>query len=280
MLECVVNVSEGREGPLLDGLVESAGDSLLDVHSDPHHNRSVLTLAGPNVEDDTRALVSEAVAEIDLRRHTGAHPRLGAADVVPFVPLASSTMADAVRARDALAGWVGAELGVPCFLYGPERTLPDVRREAFASLAPDTGPAAPHPTAGATAVGARPVLVAYNLWLAPGSGVGVARRVAAAVRGPSIRTLGLDVGGRAQVSCNLVDPLVAGPAAVYDAVVAAAAAAGVAVDGTELVGLVPAAVQAAIDPARWAALDLSPSSTIEARLNQAGLGAPRWERRQ
>ena len=280
MLECVVNVSEGREGPLLYGLVEAAGDSLLDVHSDPHHNRSVLSLAGPDVEDDTRALVAEAVAGIDLRRHTGAHPRLGAADVVPFVPLAGSTMADAVRARDALANWVGAELAVPCFLYGPERTLPHVRREAFASLAPDTGPAAPHPTAGASAVGARPVLVAYNVWLTPGAGVGVARRVAAAVRGPSIRTLGLDVGGRAQVSCNLVDPLVAGPAAVYDAVAAASATAGVAVDGTELVGLVPAAVLAAIAPARWAALDLSPSSTIEARLDQAGLDAPRWERRQ
>lgn len=275
-----MNVSEGREGPVLYGLVEEAGDSLLDVHSDPHHNRSVLTLAGPDVEDDARALVAEAVATIDLRGHSGAHPRLGAADVVPFVPLGASTMADAVRARDALARWAGDELGVPCFVYGPERSLPDVRRGAFRSLAPDTGPAVPHPTAGAIAAGARAVLVAYNVWLAPGTGVDVARQVAGAARRSTIRTLGLDVGGRAQVSCNLVDPLVTGPAAAFDAVAAAAAAVGVAVDGAELVGLAPAAVLAAIDPSRWTQLDLSPSDTIEARLDQAGLDDPRWEYRQ
>lgn len=280
MLECVVNVSEGRTGPLINRLVEDAGDSLLDVHADPHHNRSVLTLAGPDVEDDARALVARAVEEIDLRHHTGAHPRFGAADVVPFVPLGRSSMADALRARDALARWVGGELGVPCFLYGPERTLPEVRREAFRSLVPDTGPAAPHPTAGATAVGARGVLVAYNVWLAPGVGVELARQVARVVRRPSIRALGLDVGGRAQVSCNLVDPMRTGPAAVFDAVAAAAAAVGVTLDGAELVGLAPAAVLAAIDPARWAALDLSPSSTIEARLDRAGLDDPRWGHRQ
>lgn len=271
MLECVVNVSEGRDPVVLAGLAGAAGGSLLDVHHDPHHHRSVFTLAGPDVEDGARALVAEAVARIDLRGHTGAHPRLGAADVVPFVPLAGSSMADAARARDDLAGWAGADLGVPCFLYGPGRSLPEVRRGAFRGLAPDTGPAERHPTAGAIAVGARGVLVAFNVWLAPGAAAEQARQVAREVRGPAVRALGLDVGGRAQVSCNLVEPLVAGPAIVFDAVAAVAAAAGVQVDGAELVGLVPAAVLAAVDPSRWHDLDLDRSRTIEARLEQAGL---------
>ena len=276
MLECVVNVSEGRDGDVLAALAAAAGRSLLDLHSDPHHHRSVLTLAGPEVEDDVRRLATEAVARVDLRHHTGAHPRLGAVDVVPFVPLQGSGEAageaDALRARDAFAAWAGAELGVPCFLYGPERTLPDIRRDAFGSLAPDTGPPAPHPTAGATAVGARDVLVAFNLWLSDGTGVDVARQVAAAVRGPSVRALGLDVGGRAQVSCNLVDPYEVGPGAVAVAVSLAARDAGSQVVGAELVGLLPAAVLTGVARSRWAALDLDPSRTIEARLEQAGLG--------
>lgn len=272
VLECVVNVSEGRDGEVLAALAAAGGPSLLDVHTDAHHHRSVLTLAGPAVEEAARAVVAEAVGRIDLRVHGGVHPRLGAADVVPFVPIDGATMADALRARDAFARWLGDELGVPCFLYGPQRSLPDVRREAFRTLSPDTGPAVPHPTAGATAVGARGVLVAYNVWLAPGAGVKEARRVAAAVRGPGIRTLGLDVGGRAQVSCNLVDPRATDPAAAFDSIAAAAADAGVGVDGAELVGLAPAAVLARIDPSRWARLDLDRSRTIEARLEQAGLG--------
>ncbi len=271
VLECVVNVSEGRDADVLAAVAAAAGPALLDVHTDPHHHRSVFTLAGPVVEEAARALVAEAVARIDLRHHAGVHPRLGAADVVPFVPLPGSSMADARRARDDLARWAGADLGVPCFLYGPERALPDVRREAFRTLAPDTGPAEPHPTAGACAVGARPVLVAYNVWLAPGAGVGEARRVAKAVRSNLVRALGLDVGGRAQVSCNLVDPLATGPADAYDAVTRMAAGAGVRVDGAELVGLLPCAVLDRVDAARWAELGLGPERTIEARLEQAGL---------
>ncbi len=281
VLECVVNVSEGRDADVLAALAAAAGPALLDVHTDAHHHRSVFTLAGPAVEEAARALVAEAVARIDLRDHAGVHPRLGAADVVPFVPLADSSMADAMRARDDLARWAGADLGVPCFLYGPERPLPDVRREAFRTLAPDTGPPEPHPTAGACAVGARPVLVAYNVWLAPGAGVSEARRVAKAVRGKGVQALGLDVGGRAQVSCNLVDPLATGPADAYDAVTRMAAGAGVRVDGAELVGLVPSAVLDRVDAARWAELDLGPERTIEARLEQAGLwGSSRSGRRQ
>ncbi|MGE3620548.1 MAG: glutamate formiminotransferase [Acidimicrobiia bacterium] len=268
MLECVVNVSEGRDAERVAEVAAAAGDHLLDLHSDPHHNRSVLTLVG---EEATRAVATAAVAVIDLRRHVGVHPRLGAVDVVPFVALAGSTPADALRARDRTASWLATELAVPCFLYGPERSLPEVRRSAFRSLPPDVGPRSPHPTAGATAVGARPPLVAYNVWLADG-GVDLARAVAGEVRSATLRTLGLQVGERAQVSMNLVEPAVTGPEQAYDAVTRAVEARGGVVAGAELVGLVPAAVLRACTPSRWAELDLDPERTIEARLAAAGLG--------
>ncbi len=257
MLECVVNVSEGADRAVVDAVARAAGGALLDVHADPHHNRSVLTLAGPDVEDATRAVAAEAVRRIDLRLHVGVHPRLGAVDVVPFVPLEGASIDDAVAARDRFAAWAGEELGVPCFLYGPERTLPDVRRHAFTGLAPDTGGPVAHPTAGAICAGARPVLVAYNVWLADGVDVGTARRVAREIRGPGLRALGLDVGGRAQVSMNLVDPYRVGPADAYDLV-----AARTAVERAELVGLVPAAVLDSVPISRWAELDLSPERTL------------------
>ncbi|MEO6121591.1 MAG: glutamate formiminotransferase [Acidimicrobiales bacterium] len=265
MLACVVNVSEGRDRSVLAALAAAAGDALLDVHSDAHHHRSVFTLGGPPVEAAVRRLVTGAVRLIDLRGHRGAHPRLGSADVVPFVPLAATPFFRALAARDAFAAWAATALGLPCFLYGPDRSLPEVRRLAFGALAPDRGPTTPHPTAGAVAVGARPVLVAYNLWLAPGVGVDRARAVARSIRSTQVRALGLDLGGQAQVSCNLVSPTEVGPAAAYDAV-----AAQVAVDRAELVGLLPAAVLDAIPPARWPRLDLAADRTIEARLKQAG----------
>jgi glutamate formiminotransferase len=250
-LECVVNVSEGRDRTVLDAIAAAAGDALVNVHADAHHNRAVLTLVGPGVEDASRAVAVEGVRRIDLRLHVGVHPRLGAVDVVPFVPLAGSTPDDAVAARDRFAAWAGAELAVPCFVYGPERSLPHVRRHAFTALAPDTGPAVAHPTAGAICAGARALLVAYNVWLADGVGVDVAREVAGAIRQPGLRALGLDVGGRAQVSMNLLDPLALGPAEAYDLVAARAP-----VGGAELVGLVPAAVLAAVPADRWPELDL------------------------
>jgi glutamate formiminotransferase/glutamate formiminotransferase/formiminotetrahydrofolate cyclodeaminase len=168
-------------------------------------------------------------------------------------------MADAVAARDRLAVRIERELGVPCVTYGPERTLPDVRRHAAEEV--DA-----HPTAGICCVGARPVLVAYNLWLAPPATVADARRIAAEIRSPTLRTLGLAVGDEVQVSCNLIDPATTGPDAAFDAVAARAAVAR-----AELVGLVPADVLAAIAPSRWEALDLSRGRTIEARLSRAGL---------
>lgn len=261
MLECVVNVSEGTDVGRLARLRAAAGPDLLDVHTDAHHNRSVLTLVG---EEAPRRLAEEAVALLDLRTHAGVHPRIGVVDVVPFVPLGGSTPADALAARDRFCTWAAGALAVPCFAYGPERTLPDVRRGAFRDLAPTTGPDRPHPSAGAMAVGARPLLVAYNLWLAEPD-LDLARQVARALRSPQVRALGLAVGDHVQVSMNLVDPLAVGPADVWDAV---APRAGIA--RAELVGLVPRAALDRIPSARWQELDLAPERTIEARLTTAG----------
>jgi glutamate formiminotransferase len=270
-LECVVNLSEGRRESVIAGIAAAAGPSLLDVHTDRHHHRSVLTLGGPEVEDAARAVTTRAVDELDITDHQGAHPRLGVVDVVPFVPLSSVMNAqsidlgDAIAARDGFAVWAGRELALPCLLFGPQRSLPEVRQGAFRALRPDTGPATPHPTAGATAVGARGPLVAYNLWLIEPD-VSLARALAAELRTPAVRALGLEVGEHAQVSCNLIDPLHTGPAAVFDAVARRAE-----IDRAELVGLVPAAVLAATPAHRWSELDLDPSRTIEARLESAGI---------
>lgn len=282
IVECVVNISEGRDLELLSALASATAVSpvLLDVHRDPDHHRSVFTLAGPHplVVDAARSLASLTVERLDISAHDGVHPRLGVLDVVPFVPYEPgqappTDLSSAVALRDDFALWLGNELGVPAFLYGPlsggaSRTLPDVRRGAFDDLAPDFGPAHPHATAGACAVGARRVLVAYNVWV---SSDDVARTVARQVRGPSLRALGLAVGQRAQVSCNLIDPANLGPTQAYDSVATAVEAAGGAVLGAELVGLVPATTLQAIAPARWSELDLSEDRTIEARLERAGL---------
>lgn len=259
MLEAVINISEGRRLDVIAAVAAAGGDHLLDVHVDGDHHRSVLTLAGPDVEEAAFAVVAEAVTHIDLREHAGVHPRLGAADVVPFVPLADSSMADAMAARNRVARRITAELGVPCVAYGPERTLPDVRRHGSAEV--DT-----HPTAGICCIGARPVLVAYNLWLAPPADLDDARRIASAIRSASLRTLGLQVGAHVQVSCNLIDPATTGPDVAFDAVAAVAE-----VQRAELVGLVPRSVLDAIAERRWPQLDLAASKTIEARLSQAGL---------
>jgi glutamate formiminotransferase / 5-formyltetrahydrofolate cyclo-ligase len=264
VLECVVNISEGRDAARIDRIAAVAGEHLLDVHTDPHHHRSVLTLVG---EEATQAVAVATIAELDLREHVGAHPRLGVLDVVPFVALAGSRVDDAVAARDRFARWLGDVLLVPCFLYGTERTLPDVRRRAFTSLRPDTGPGEPHPTAGATAVGQRPPLVAYNVW-AGGVDLATVRAVAARVRSPQVRALGLEVGDRLQVSMNLVDPFAVGPAPAFDAVAQLLEEAGGRAEGAELVGLLPDDVLRAVPTRRWVELDLAVDRTIEARLGR------------
>ncbi len=265
MLECVVNVSEGRRPDVVSSLASAAQPCLLDVHADPHHNRSVFTLAGDDVEQAARSLAKAAVGALDLGDHHGVHPRLGVLDVVPFVPLDGTELEEAIAARHRFAQWAGKTLLLPCFLYGPERSLPEVRKTAFHTLAPATGPELPHPTAGACAVGARTVLVAYNVWLATDD-LDMARSIATALRNPFLRLLGFDVGGRIQVSCNLVDPLILGPDEVYTAIQERAIAAGTDVTGAELVGLIPSKVLEAIPTDRWATLGLSEDLTIEARL--------------
>ncbi len=271
-LECVVNISEGRDGAMIDRLAATAGTYLLDVHRDPDHHRSVLTVAGlgPDVEAAVRDLARAAVAHLDLSAHAGVHPRIGVLDVVPWIalddwPLGDGPLIVAAGARDRFIRWAADELGLPCFSYGPHRSLPDVRRQAWLTLDPDAGPPRPHRRAGASAVGARGVLVAYNLWLAKPD-LDVARRIAASLRGPHLRTLGLEVGSEVQVSCNLIRPWILGPEEAFDAVALQAEVAR-----GELVGLAPRTVLDAVPRHRWAELGLDPSITIEARLEQAGL---------
>ena len=210
--------------------------------------------------DAPRALARAAVSALSLSDHSGVHPRIGVVDVVPFVPLVDSTMHDAQKARDEFAAWAAEELNVPSFLYGSERTLPDIRKNAWTSLMPDVGLHVPHPTAGAMCVGVREPLVAYNLWLGDVD-LATTRRIATAVRTANIRTLGLQVGAFTQVSVNLIQPMISGPNDVYEAVAQYAQ-----VHHAELVGLLPASVLAVIPRTRWEDLDLSVEQTIEWRV--------------
>jgi glutamate formiminotransferase / 5-formyltetrahydrofolate cyclo-ligase len=262
VLECVVNISEGRRRSVVEAIAAVAGPDLLDVHVDPDHHRAVLTLVG---EEAPRAVAAAAIECLDLRVHAGVHPRIGVVDVVPFVPLGDARMDDAVAARDRAGAWIADELGVPVFLYGPERSLPDVRRGAFRGLEPDLGPDVPHATAGAVAVGARPLLVAWNAYLAEPD-LDRARAIAKEIRGPHLRALGLRVGDEVQVSLNLVAPDRLGPAEAWDLIASRAPVAR-----AELVGLVPRSVLDRTPQERWARLDLGTERTIEARLG-AGRG--------
>jgi len=255
ILECVANFSDGRRREVVQRIVNAAAASdarILDVHSDPDHNRSVLTMAGrqDQVVGAAVAATREAVALIDLNLHQGAHPRLGAMDVIPFVPVLGTRIPEAAKAAMVCAERIWSELAVPCFLYeeasrGRPRDLPSIRRDAFLSLTPDFGGPAPHPTAGATVVGARETLVAYNVNLATND-IEVARRMAAEIRErdgglPHVRALGLELRGlgMVQVSTNLIAPAVTKVADVFDRITQLAGNEGVEVVGAEIVGLVP-----------------------------------------
>ena len=279
MLECVPNVSEGRETRILAELAAACGPSLLDLHRDRDHNRSVFTLAGPGPDDALTAVrdLARAVAErLDQTEHRGVHPRLGALDVVPFVALGDLPAGAAITAARDFAAWWANAAEVPVFLYDaadPEaRTLPETRRAAFSVRPPDFGPDRPHPRLGATAVGARAPLVAVNCCL-DCADVAVARRIANAVRErdgglPGVRALGLELASvsRAQVSMNLVDLGRTGIEAACAAVRERAREEGHAVEAVELVGLVPAAAMqdCSTEFLRWSGID--PGATIEGRL--------------
>jgi len=265
LFEAVPNFSEGRDEEKISriaGAVRAVpGVRVLDLHSDPDHNRSVLTFAGEEaaVLAGAVALAKACTAALDLSAQSGQHPRMGILDVLPFVPLEKATMEDAVRLARRAGELLGA-LGFPVYLYGAaataahRRDLPDVRRGGYDGLAsrigdpswrPDHGPAGLDPRLGAVAVGARPFLVAFNAYLDTGD-LEVARDVAREVRErdgglPAVRALGLEVGGRAQVSMNLTDLGRTSIPTALEAVRAAAAERGAAVESTELVGLAPLA---------------------------------------
>jgi len=278
--ECVVNVSEGHDAGVLAALSDAAGDPLADLHTDPDHHRAVFTLVGDleSVERAARSLTAAAVERIDVRSHQGVHPRLGAVDVVPFVALDPREAPEAADAARSFAAWIAADLGVPAFLYGDAdpnaHSLPETRRDAFHGREPDYGSPDPHPTAGAVAVGARPVLVAVNCDLRSDD-VDVATAVARAVRErdgglPGVRALGLPLESRSivQVSINLVDLERTGIEAACVAVRREADARGVEVERVELVGLAP---QAALERCSaqfrsWA--ELGTDRTIEAAVGR------------
>src|SRR6266699_109925 len=265
LVECVPNFSEGRNAATIEALrlalTSVPGVRLLDVQADAAHNRSVFTFVAPPDASVEAALAAMRVAteRIDLSRHTGEHPRMGATDVVPFVPVRDVTMDDCVALARRLAERAAAELQIPVYLYAkaatrPERErLPDIRKGEFEGLRerigrdpaadPDVGPKRIHPTAGATAIGARPFLVAFNIYLDTGD-VTIAKDIAKRIRTssgglPAVQASGFEVEGKAQVSMNLLDIDVTSPATVFAAVDAAARQRGVAVLKSEVVGLVP-----------------------------------------
>lgn len=252
-----MNVSEGRNRDVLVRLASAVSGDVLDIHTDQDHNRSVFTLVG---EDAPRRLTETALELMNITDHSGVHPRIGVVDVVPFVPLTGSSWADAVTARNNFAEWAASELNVPCFLYGDERTLPDIRRGAWNQLQPDVGPTEPHSTAGGICVGVRPPLIAYNLWLKD-IDLAATKKIASQVRSKTIRTLGLQVGDYTQVSINLVQPDISNPAHAFDAVQEYAD-----IHHAELVGLLPREVLVSIPVGRWEELDLAEDRTIEWRL--------------
>jgi glutamate formiminotransferase len=268
IIECIPNVSEGRRPEVVEAIAgairRAPGVRLLDYSSDPSHNRSVFTLAGDaaGVEQAVLALYERALAAIDLRSHRGEHPRLGAVDVVPVVPIEGVTMADCVALAQRLGRAIADRFQVPIYLYEEaasspaRRNLEDIRRGEFEGLAakmasadwtPDFGPAAPHPTAGASVVGARMPLIAYNINLATDR-LDVAKKIAAAIRQSSggyrfVKAAGfrLEDRGIVQVSMNLTHFEKTPMFRVFETVKREALRYGVAILESEIVGLVPAA---------------------------------------
>lgn len=268
LIECVPNVSEGRRLEIVDGLARAVrsvdGVRLLDYSSDPSHNRSVFTFAGDQrgVQRAVIALYERALADIDLRGHSGVHPRMGAVDVVPFIPIEDATMADCIALANATAALVADRFHVPIYLYeeaarrSERRNLENIRRGGFEGLAakmatpgwePDYGPATPHPTAGASVVGARMPLIAYNINLATDR-LDVARKIAASVRHSSggfryVKAMGVMLADRgiAQVSMNLTNFEKTPIFRVFEAVRREAERYGVNILESEIIGLIPSA---------------------------------------
>ncbi len=290
LVECVPNFSEGRRTAVIDAIVDAMrlpGVAVLDVERDVDHNRSVVTLVGEPTAmlDAAFAGIARAAELIDLNQHQGAHPRLGATDVVPFVPLRSVSLAECVTLAQQLGQRVGEALQIPVFLYEAAATRPDrvnladVRRGEYELLrttiehdpgrAPDYGPRQLGP-AGATVIGARAFLVAFNAYLNTNN-VDIAKKIAKAIRHSNgglryVKALGLLVEGRAQVSMNLTDFTQTPIYRAVEMVRREAARYGCAIERTELVGMIPQ--QALLDVAQWyLQLDnLTPDMVLENRL--------------
>jgi glutamate formiminotransferase len=301
LLECVPNVSEGRDRRVLDGLARAVravpAVTLMDVHADADHHRSVFSFLGDGaaVEAAVLALADAVFAAVDMRRHRGVHPRMGALDVVPLVPLAGTSMATAVAYAHRVGRALAEAHGVPVYFYGhaarreERRRLAAVRRGGYEALAarlltavgaPDEGPARADPRRGAVAVGAREVLVAYNVWLDT-SDVAVARAIARDIRErdgglPAVQALGLALpgAGAVQVSMNLVDYRVTPVPAAFDRVRAAAARHGVDVRRAELVGVMPRAALAGRSPESVGLGVLGPERFLDTYLAVPSGGAP------
>lgn len=275
LVECVPNFSEGRRREVIEAIADevrkTSGARLLDVQADQSHNRCVITFVGDLRAVATAALAAtrQAVERIDMRTHRGEHPRLGAVDVIPFVPIAGVTMEECVAAAKDLGRKIWDTLRVPVFFYAeaatrPERRrLPDIRKGEYEGLrekmadpnwAPDVGEAKPHPTAGAVVVGARRPLIAYNINLATGD-VEIAKKIAKAARESSgglvaVQAMGMvSEDGRAQVSMNLLDYTQTPVHRAFELVRAEAARYGVEILESEVVGLIP--LDAVVDAARW-----------------------------
>ncbi len=292
VVECVPNFSEGRRETVIEQIVAAMDDcpgaQVLDVQSDPDHNRSVVTLVGAPQAIAEAAFQGIAVAAklIDMDHHRGGHPRMGATDVVPFVPIGESTMQDCVELACQLGKRVGDQLDIPVYLYEAAATRPDranladVRRGEYEGLkaeiatnperAPDFGPAVLG-AAGATAIGARPPLIAYNVYLNTND-IKPAQAIAKAIRHSSgglrhVKALGLIVEGQAQVSMNLTDYRRTPVHRVMEMIRSEAGRLGLAVTRSEVVGLLPA--EALIDAARFylQLTDLSPDQVLENRLS-------------
>ncbi|MDH5234222.1 MAG: glutamate formimidoyltransferase [Gemmatimonadota bacterium] len=299
LVECVPNFSEGRRPEVIaairDAIAAVDGTVILDVSSDASHNRTVVTFVAPVTSAATAAYagIAKAAELIDLNRHEGEHPRIGATDVCPFIPLEGTSMEDCIVLARTLGARVGKELAIPVFLYEraasrPDRVnLADIRRGEFeqakvelgtnANRVPDFGPNAIHPTAGATVIGARPSLVAFNVYLGGRENLPVAKAVAKAVRGSSgglkgVKGLGLEVDGQAQVSMNLVDLDATPLHRAFEMVKMEAEGLGVTPTWSEIVGLVPerALFETAARHLRWRTY--TPELVLERQVRSAAAG--------
>jgi len=295
IIECVPNISEGRRPDVVARIVEAVrrvpDARLLDFSSDASHNRSVITMAGAGgpLKAAVLALFDAAVGLIHLRTHTGEHPRIGAVDVVPFVPIEGVTMDDCVALAKDTARSVAERFAMPVYLYEEasvnplRKNLEDIRRGEFEGLAakmategwgPDYGPSTPHPTAGATVIGARMPLIAYNINLSTDR-IDVAKKIAAAVRFSSggfryVKAMGVTLADRGivQVSMNLTNYEKTPILRVFEAVKREAEKYGVNVLESEIVGLLPAAALVDVGISALQLADFKKNQVLETRLRE------------